>query len=515
MALWNRFFGSAVSTAAGVSVGGAIQGTLDPLVRELMNTTWSLYQHMPVDPYFLALGVAQGQIGHDTAATIATHWGISGANFQHMVDIANVGPGAAFAFELWRRLDDFSDADFKRALKRMGLEAEWIDDLARIKNVLLTPTQIANAVQQGHMPNDGLLPQIDPTIPFPSGYQQPPAPDDAGPSHVPLTQIDLDPVKEAEGSGVTRERLQIEANLAGLPPGPHDVLAMWNRNLIDESTVDAGIREGHMKTKWAHAFKRMRWAVLSAQDYAELWLRGWITQAQAHRGGALTGHTPEQVDYLYQNRGRPLSPTQALTALVRKLPSPRGAGYPTHAGPFDENDFELAIRRSNIRTEYVPVLRQALYLYPALFQLNRLVTAGAIDAATARDWAMRDRYHPDVVTTLHTYWLTLEGATATDSRVKSAETSVVTQIRNAFVQNRTDEAAARGWLGELDIAAAAQDDLIRVWNIQKQVPGAGLTRAQVKKAFQNLPTEWPRDRALGELEIMGMEPEEAQTYLDE
>lgn len=515
MAIWNRFFGSAVSTAAGVSVGGAIQGTLDPLVRELMNQTWALYSHMPIDPYFLALGVAQGQIGHDTAATIASHSGISGPNFDHMVDIANVGPGASYAFELWRRLDSFTDDDFGRALKRMGLEAEWIADLKQIKNVLLTPAQIANAVQQGHMPNPGILPNIDPTIPFPSGYQQPPAPDNAGPSRVPLTQIDLDPVNEAQGSGITEQRLQIEANLAGLPPGPEALLQMWNRNLIDQDSVDAGIREGHMKTKWAHAYKRMRWAVLSAEAYAELWLRQWITEDEAIKGGALTGHTPEQVHLLYQNRGRPLSPVQALTALVRKSPAPRGPDYPSHPDPFNEADFDRAIARSNIRSEYIPVLRELLYLYPPLFQLNRLVVAGAISADTARDWAIKDRYAPEVVTTLHTYWQNLTGGVSTDARVKSAQSSVVTQIKNAYIQKRADESQARGWLADLGVTADVQNELIGVWNIAQAVPGAGLTRAQVKKAFQNLPTEWPRDRALGELEIMGMEPEEAQTYLDE
>src|SRR5205085_8648918 len=140
------------------------------------------------------------------------------------------------------------------------------------------------------------------------------APDGAPPSHVPLTQVDLDPLLEALAHGIDVDRLRVLANLAGLPPGADTLLQMWNRELIDEATVDAGIREGHTKTKWASAFKRMRWAVLGAAEYASAHLRGWITQEEMYRGGKLTGHTKAQMDLLYLNRGRPLAPVQAYTA---------------------------------------------------------------------------------------------------------------------------------------------------------------------------------------------------------
>jgi hypothetical protein len=517
MAIWNRFFGSAVSTTAGVAVGGAIQPTLDPITRELANLTWALYKTMPIDPYYLAQGVAQGQIAHGTAETIATHSGISEDNFQHMIDIANVGPGASYAFEMWRRLDTFSDADFAKALTRMGLEAEWIPELKKIKNVLLSPATIANAVQQGHMPNDGILPEIDPTIGFPAGYSQPTAPDDDPPSHVPLTQIPIDPTNEAQGSGITKARLQVEANLVGLPPGPEALLAMWNRNLIDQESVDAGIREGHMKTKWAHAYKRMRWAVLSAEAYAELWLRQWITREEAEKGGALTGHTPEQMDLLYKNRGRPISPTQALTALVRKSPRPQGAGYPSHTGPFNEEDFSRAISRSNIRTEYIPTLRESLYLYPSPPQLNRLVQSGAIDADTARDWAINDRFAPEVVTTLHTYWQGLAGPTTATvaPRVKAAQTTAIAEIRSAFLIGQADEAQARDWLGRVGVDATEIDGIIPIWNVMLEVPQKGLSVGQIKKAYENLTAQWPRQRALDELQLLGLTADDAATILDE
>src|SRR5438067_12948306 len=118
------------------------------------------------------------------------------------------------------------------------------------------------------MPNPGVLPDVSPAVPAVGGQVTADAPDGAAPSHVPLTQIDLDPLLEWQAHGIDFSRAQVEANLAGLPPGPMELLALWNREQIDEASVDAGIREGHMKTKWASAFKRMRRAVLGAAEDA-------------------------------------------------------------------------------------------------------------------------------------------------------------------------------------------------------------------------------------------------------
>src|SRR5262249_11662887 len=323
----------------------------------------------------------------------------------------------------------------------------------------LSIDQIANAVQQGHVPNRGILPDIDSTIIFPPDYDQGTAPDDAPPSHVPLTQIPIDPLDESTALGWDEERLKVLANLSGLPPGPDAILQMWNRNLIDESTVDAGIREGHMKTKWAHAFKRMRWHVLSPQEYAGLWLRGWVTKAQAIRGGALTGTTPEQIELMYKNRGRPMAPVQAFTAWARKAPHPVGEGLPPRPGTFDKQDFAEAIKRSDIRTEYIEPLWAIRYAYPSLFIVNRLVLAGTVSAANGRDWLEKQRYAPEVLDALEQSWAAGTASTHQTYGDK-AKSQLWTRTHTSFVAGEITATQARGRFPLIGVPTAERDAVI-------------------------------------------------------
>jgi hypothetical protein len=401
--VFGKFLGNSLSGTISYAAGVATGPVLGPVVQALRNEINSKYAYVYPDPGTLAEGVAQGQVDPKDAREWASFHGIGDDAFTALVNIANVGPGAGYAFDLWRR-DVIQEPAFRRALKRLGVEKEWIDDLVQIKTQLLTVAEVANAVQQGHVPNDGVLPEIDPSTNLPPGYTEPVAPDGHPPSQVPLTQIDLPPLPEASGRGVDKPRLQVIANLSGLPPPQSELLHMLNRGVIDDETFNAGVREGHTKTKWIAAVKRMRWAVLSGQEYAEAALRAWVTQDEMYAGGALTGHTKEQMDLFYKNRGRTATPRQIWLGIARKVTAPDYPDEPANGRLTSEHDHELAIRRSNIRPEYAPLLYEIRYNYPPIFQLNRLVQAGAIPPETAASWAEKNLTAPEVVDALTAYW---------------------------------------------------------------------------------------------------------------
>jgi hypothetical protein len=352
------------------------------------------------------------------------------------------------------------------------------------------------------------------------------------------------------------DRLKVLANLSGLPPGPEALLAMWNRNLVDEDSVDAGIREGHMKTKWAHAFKRMRWHVLSAAEYAELWLRGWITKQQAIEGGALTGTTPEQVELLYKNRGRPIAPVQAFNAWAREAPHPVGEGIPPRAGTFDFEDFKAAIQRSNIRTEYVGPLWALRWAYPSLFQLRRAVQDGGLTSARALEILKIQRYEKDDREALVRSWTlgtgtTSKGLTAADlaaeyegrfltraqyisglqqlgytadqaaekadatdaKRARAERNTLISTTRARYVAHRISRATAVDVLTRGDVPARVRAAILPTWDLEREITADALTPAQIKKAYQRV--VFSRDQAIARLEFKGYDAEDAGIYLDE
>src|SRR6058998_3154797 len=123
-----------VSFGAGTALGPVLR----PVLQDLQNETWSAHPVRPPDALTLAAGVAQGQVDPAAARAWAAQSGFGDSQFAAMVAIADVGPGSAYAFELWRR-GLIDGAGFRRALKRLGIEDEWITALVGTHDVLLTP----------------------------------------------------------------------------------------------------------------------------------------------------------------------------------------------------------------------------------------------------------------------------------------------------------------------------------------------------------------------------------------
>ena len=544
MALWSRLqafvFGGAIASAGRDAVA--------PVLEPVRQHAWEKNQLRVLGPNEAARLVAQAALDLSQAEGEASRSGVNANRLAALVYLAQTAPGVAEALALYRR-KLIGDGELEHAFAKASIEADYWAALKATATVLLSPAEVAAAIQQGHLPNPGILPDVSPAVVPASGVAEPLTPDGQPPSHVPLTEVDLDPVVQAEGAGLTTDQLRVLANLAGLPPGAESLLHMWNRGLIDEASVDAGIREGHMKTKWTGAFKRMRWAVLSAPEAASARLRQWITAEESYRIGALTGHTQEQMDLLFLNRGRPASPTQMWRAWARGVIGPRGV-------PTEYEDHAKAIAISDIRPEYAEMLWGIRFNYPSLFQLNRLATAKVIDVATAADWAHKSLYAPEVIDALRAYWGGAAGAASKEAtkveladefeggyiteaeyrdalgqlgysgpeleleihlgdarRLKRWREKVVDAIGAAYTQWAVDGTAATAQLAEVHITGDAARRLVGLWDIDRAVTVRGLTPAQVKKAY----TSGIMDRAtaLDRLEHEHMPAADAATYLDE
>src|SRR5262249_44674733 len=154
-----------------------------------------------------------------------------------------------------------------------------------------------------------------------------------------------DPVEESAASGYDFDRLAALTRIVGLPPGPGELLQLLNRGHIDEVDYFRGISEGNTRNEWAPFLLHLREFILSPRDAAGLRLRGWIDKPTAEAIGALHGASPETMERLYLNRGRPAAPGQMATMAVRGIAGPLGR-------PMDEEQFLIGIRESDIRPEW-------------------------------------------------------------------------------------------------------------------------------------------------------------------
>lgn len=491
-----RFLGNTVSEGAAFAAGYAIGPVLEPPLRLLRNTINEGHAYVYPGAGELALGVAQGQVDEPTARKWAAYHGVGHDAFSALVQIANTGPGVSAAFELWRRAK-IDDAGFRRALTRAAIEPEWITALIATKYHLLDPAAIANAVQQGHLPNEGILP--DPV--FGDGLLD-----------IPLTQINLDPVELAKAQGIDLDTLRVMANLSGLPPPQGELRDMLNRGIITEAAFEAGIREGHTKTKWIGAVRRLARRILSPDQYVQGHLRGWIDEAAMHAGAALHGMTPEDTDLLFKIHGAPPSWHQVWIGLQR------GGVYDGPTGELDPA-FLKALQEGNTRPEWYNLLWASRYNYPSPFVLKSMAQGGDLTApqleqilrylgweptfasrvskrwTTSTSTAAKEATAADLVTLYQGYKISraellakLEAAgyqadqaelkveVADAARVKAARDTAITGLHTAFKKGQLDASYPAGTTTATPAQRAAAEQ-------------AGADRAALALAALGLP-EW-------------------------
>ena len=508
MAVWSRL----TSFFAGGAVARASSDAVSPVLEPVRQHAWQRNPLRVLDANQAAQLVASAGWKITDAEDEASRNGYGASRVAALVYLAQVAPGVAEALTLYRR-EQIDRTQLEHAYAKAKIERQYWDAITVTAEALLSPDQVANAIQQGHLANDGVLPEVGGPLTIPVDYTEPLAPDGQPPTDVPLTQIPLDGVKDAAGAGIDFERLQVLANLAGLPPGPEALLTMWNRGYLTEEAVNAGIREGHMKTKWLDAFKRLRWFVLSPQDAASARLRTWIDADESYAIGAMHGATKEQMDLLFLNRGRPASPTQMWRAWARKVVGPRGV-------PVEFEDHAKAIAISDIRPEYAEMLWGIRFNYPSLFQLNRLVAAGVVDADTAAVWAEYNLYAPEVVDALRAAWATAAPKSA-DPHVTKAQTHVWNATHASYIAEKSTADDVRQRLTLIGTPAAAQADVLALWDSERALIRAELSPTQIVKAYTGKVTNpatgtaWTYDEAKAALLARGYNSDDAETLLAE
>jgi hypothetical protein len=472
------FFGRTVSEGAAFAVGAATAPTLHPLIRDLENQANQEHPSRVLDAGTAAAIVAEDVAQHPWGENEAEQSGVSNDRFDKLLGEALNAPGLASLYDAWRR-DLISDASFEHGLRKAKLEPRWDAALKALKHERLEPNQIALGIVRSLIADPGFLP-----VSLDTAGGTVPAYDVSG----------IDAVTEAEAAGIDRERLRVMVGEIGRPMALDAAAQSTFRGIIRDADFNRAVLEGDTRPEWAEAILEHAKQIPAVSDYINARIRGWITDEEMNDGVARHGMSPEDAHLLYLRTGRPAAPGQMATAAARGIAGPDGR-------PMDETQFLKGIAESDIRPEWGKMLWESRYLYPPLFQLTRLVQAGAIDADTARDWAVKDRYPPEVVNALHKYWLTL-GGTTESTYIGKAETHLWTTTHTSYKTGEIDEATARENLAVVGVPVADRDDVMRLWTqealtIRKQLTITDLKRIY-KKPVLNLATGnlWTRDEVL-------------------
>jgi hypothetical protein len=541
-------------TAIGVGVGQSVAHAIAPVTQQLANETWSRYQNRPITALQSALLVATGERALADMTGEAALTGYTDTRLEALVAAVDQAPDLATLYELLNR-GLISQAEFLRGVKKAAIKDEWHAALYGLRERILSPAEAAAGWQQGYMseaasaaeaarsgvnadrsliqrelagmppgPETGLdmlrrniidestfaqmiregntkTKYIDDYLAIRSKLL---SPSEAANAWQQGYWDEAQSAAEALANGVDADRSLIQRELAGNPPGPETGLAMLRRGVITQAVFEQMVREGHTKTKYIPAYLATINRVTSATVAAGLWLRGHVTEAEAKRIGELTGYGAEEMDHLYLNRGRPATTRQVHIGYAR------GGRLP---GAADERAaFGMAVRQSDIRTEYEDVLWAQRYTYPSAFVLRALASDGTFDQATTEKILIESGWVPEYAQTAAAKWAGAATAGPGTKWADRARSRLFTAAHNDFMDGNSDEATARSILQAIGVPSAEQTTIVNLWNIERTRTRRDLTQAQIIKLYKK--QVWTREMALAALVDLSMTDADANALLD-
>jgi len=448
--VFGKFFGNTVSTGAAFASGVAVAPTLEPVVQELVNEAWSHYQSKPLDYGEWAEIVAEDVDKLPPGETEAKKHGIKPSDFDELVQAVLNAPGVGELLVMWRR-NAISDDQFLHGLRKARLELLWDDGLAKLKDNYLDPAVVALGIVRDTIPDPGL--QVG-------------AHDTTG-SDVPQgDQYPRDPLAEFAAGGIDEARARVMVQNIGLPMPPVRAANAYFRHIINKASYYLSVAQSDSRPAWADAILEEARQILTAHDWVELRLRGWIKDADMYAGTALHGMSEEDTDRLFKVLGRPMTHHQVFLA------KRRGGEYGVTPADIDA-DFLKSLEESNERPEWYGLEWAYRFTQPSAFVIRQYLKDGGDPAWAQKKLWFEGWEQSDIDVFIKEYAAT--GTTAT-AKPKPFTYSQIHQAwrQGVFGIGPTNDQIALSELENIGYPATRAQILLDTWKASAaNTPGGG------------------------------------------
>lgn len=162
---------------------------------------------------------------------------------------------------------------------------------------------------------------------------------------------------EAARTGINADRFDVLHGLAGNPPAPEELLALWNRGTIDKATVERGLRQSRLRPEWFDEYEQLRHNLLSAPQLAEMVVQSIIDRDTAAELAGRVGVDGDQFDRLVRVSGNPPGPMELLDLWNR--------------GRISEADVDRGLAQSRLKPEWVDQFKELRHVLPSVSDLVR------------------------------------------------------------------------------------------------------------------------------------------------
>jgi hypothetical protein len=265
--------------------------------------------------------------------------------------------------------------------------------------------------------------------------------------------------------GYDHERLRILVGNSGLPPGAGEMMQLLNRGHITTDDFQRGVAESNLRNEWGPALEQLAQYVLTPVEYANLHLRGWITNAQMVAGGKLHGVTASDMQLLFEGQGRPITLHQIVTGEAR------GGSFNGSVANLPP-EYLTAAQQSSIRPEWFNLDYANRYTYPGAFFFRLLIQSGQLTATQGEQAFLELGWDPKWAK-LISQALAGKGAAA-DPHIAKAQTQLWTQIHKSYAQKQTiDVVRADTELTTLISSQAVRKTITDLWTQERALATLG------------------------------------------
>lgn len=488
----------------GLGLSEAASAAFEPKVEVPKQQAWLNNPQRLPDIGLIAELVAGGKVQMDDAKNMAERLGFPAATLESLVWLQQNRLEFGPLLRMWRLSavnPDFDEAGLSslvdKTLAHERLDWDYRPYLRSLKTAeLIGLGDIATAIVRGAVPAPSWVPVAPPTTT----------------DHVPRFPVThIDPVKLAAALGFSEDMLRIMVARSGLSLAPILATQALFRGALSDNDWLLAIAEGDLRTEWAETLKEAARLIPSPGEYVEARLRGWILEDAMHKGAARHGMVAEDVDLLYEIKRRPLPVATITKALAR-------GGTFTPASGEIQDPYSAAVHQASLGPEWYDLAEHMKYSYPSAFVLRQLLRDGTISADEATAIFTYVGWPPDLAQKVAEAYAPAAGGAA-DPHVTKAQGQLWTTLHRSYVAEETDDPTAGKTLTLLNVPAAAQTEVLALWQAERALVRKQLTPAEVKKAYKSAVvnpatgTAWTQDDALTALLDRGYSMNDATTFL--
>lgn len=443
--------------AIGTGVGQAVGDVVVPQLRELKYGQSAKFPVVPLAAEIAAEIAAENVDAYDRMAGEALQFGYNADRFRDLYGVILNAPGMGELLAMMRR-GTISGGDFAHGLRKARYEPRWDAALEDLRHEYIGIGDIAMAIVRGILPAPAYVPVAPPT----HGDKVPRYP-----------VVPVDPEALAAKLGYDAQMLEIMVGRSGLSLAPVMAANALFRNIIGPDDFLMAVAEGDLRTEWADTLREVSRQILTSGQYAELQLRGFLTQAQRRTKTAQHGMTNADSDLLYDLLGRSINVHAITTGLAR------GGTFNGPTGNIPA-EYLQSLERGNLRPEYYSLAYANRFSYPSAFVIRSLLTDGVLSERQGEEIFLEIGWRPDLAKQVAQAYAVTQTAGG-DKHVQKAQTQLWNTTHTSYKGYEISAPTARQALTAAGVTPSAVPQVLAIWDEERQLIRKTLTAKQLVK----------------------------------